>query len=240
MSKIRVRYLKTGKAKYISHLDLMTTMQRAFIRSGFRLKYSEGFNPHPYISVALPLPVGCGSVCELMDIGLHDEEQAKEIQADKIQAKEILADEIKNRVNQSLPEGICISEVYASDRKFSDISWIDISGEMVYDNVAPAGARERLAALFSRGSIIIEKKTKRGLGKIDVAPHIRDISVFNGDAEGDEGNTIMLTVKVSASNPTINTDNVMSIINSGDEPLRPDYAVFTRLKLFDEELIEFR
>jgi len=233
MSKIRVRYLKTGKAKYISHLDLMTTMQRALIRSGFRLKYSEGFNPHPYISVALPLPVGCSSVCELMDISLSGDEQAHDI---------------KDRVNKSLPEGICIDEVYMSERKFSDISWILVSGEMVYDNGAPAGAKERLTELFSRESIIIAKKTKRGLGQIDAAPHIRDVSVFNveakgeakGDAQRDAGNILMLTAKISASNPTINTDNVMSIINSGDEPLWPDYAVFTRLELFDERLIKFR
>ena len=70
MSKIRLLYSKTGKAKYISHLDLMATMRRALLRAGIELKYSEGFNPHPYMSVALPLPVGCSSICELIDIGI--------------------------------------------------------------------------------------------------------------------------------------------------------------------------
>jgi len=191
-----------------------------------------------------------------MDIGLHGEEQAGETQTGKIQADEIQTGKIKDRVNKSLPEGIYISEVYASERKFSDISWIQISGEMVYDNGAPPEAGERLTELFSRKSIIITKKTKRGLTEIDAAPHIRDIGVFIGAAEGnDEGaaegnatgnaegnadNKIIFTAKISAVNPTINTDDIMSIINGGDEPLRPDYAVFTRLILFDEKLIEFR
>ena len=66
MDKLRLRFEKTGRAIYISHLDLMATMQRAFSRAGLELKYSEGFNPHPLISVLLPLSVGTASVCELM------------------------------------------------------------------------------------------------------------------------------------------------------------------------------
>ncbi|MBR0161183.1 MAG: DUF2344 domain-containing protein, partial [Oscillospiraceae bacterium] len=67
MDKLRLRFEKTGRAVWISHLDLMTTMQRAFSRAGYELQYSEGFNPHPLISILLPLSVGAGSVCELMD-----------------------------------------------------------------------------------------------------------------------------------------------------------------------------
>ena len=71
-----MRYLaqfrKTGAAVYVSHLDLMRTMQRAFLRAGFPLAYSEGFNPHAILSMALPLSVGMESVCELMDFRLRD------------------------------------------------------------------------------------------------------------------------------------------------------------------------
>ena len=73
MDKLRLRFEKTGRAIYISHLDLMATMQRAFSRAGFRLQYSEGFNPHPLISILLPLSVGTASVCELMDFRLCEE-----------------------------------------------------------------------------------------------------------------------------------------------------------------------
>ena len=65
--KLRLRFEKTGRAIYISHLDLMRTMQRVFLRADCPLKYSEGFNPHALISILLPLSVGVGSVCELMD-----------------------------------------------------------------------------------------------------------------------------------------------------------------------------
>ena len=55
MDKYRLLFSKTGRAVYISHLDLMRTLTRAFLRAECRLKYSEGFNPHPQISIALPL-----------------------------------------------------------------------------------------------------------------------------------------------------------------------------------------
>ena len=73
MNKLRMRFSKTGRAIYISHLDLMATMQRAFSRAGSRLQYSEGFNPRPQISIALPLSVGTASLCELMDFRLIEE-----------------------------------------------------------------------------------------------------------------------------------------------------------------------
>ena len=71
--KLRLRFEKTGRAIYISHLDLMRTMQRVFLRADCPLKYSEGFNPHALISILLPLSVGVGSVCELMDFQLREE-----------------------------------------------------------------------------------------------------------------------------------------------------------------------
>ena len=68
--KLRLRFRKTGRAVYISHLDLMRTMQRAFSRAEYELEYSKGFNPHPQISISLPLSVGVASLCELMDFKL--------------------------------------------------------------------------------------------------------------------------------------------------------------------------
>ena len=53
MDKLRMKFSKTGRAVYISHLDLMRTITRAFMRSEIPLKYSEGFNPHPNSAAAV-------------------------------------------------------------------------------------------------------------------------------------------------------------------------------------------
>ena len=53
---IRIKFKKTGRLKYISHLDLCRTMQPAMIRAKIPLWYTEGFNPHPKMVFAQPLP----------------------------------------------------------------------------------------------------------------------------------------------------------------------------------------
>ena len=66
----RLLFAKTGRARYISHLDLMRTFQRAFARAGIPIKHTEGFHPHPFVSIALPLSVGYSSECEILEFGL--------------------------------------------------------------------------------------------------------------------------------------------------------------------------
>ena len=62
----RALFQKTGNAVYISHLDLMRLFQRAFKRAELPLTHTQGFNPRPSVSIALPLSVGVESRCELL------------------------------------------------------------------------------------------------------------------------------------------------------------------------------
>jgi radical SAM-linked protein len=70
MQRLRIKFRRGEGLKYISHLDLMRLWQRALNRAGIRLAYSEGFNPHPRLSLAAPLALGVTSQAELMDIML--------------------------------------------------------------------------------------------------------------------------------------------------------------------------
>lgn len=150
--KYRILFSKTGRAAYISHLDLMHTMQRAFSRAGYSLKYSEGFNPHPFMSIALPLSVGCESVCEIMDVTVN--EGLPEC----------------GRLNAALPEGIEITEIYRSDRKISELRYLAIEAEFDYDG-----------DVFEQKSIIVSKKSKKGgFVDTDIRPMIRELSIVNG------------------------------------------------------------
>ena len=216
--RLRLRFSKTGKAKYISHLDLMATMQRALLRAGVELSYSEGFNPHPYMSAALPLPVGCGSVCELMDIGASGEFSPEALPAD---------------ITAALPEGLQVLDVYVPKRKFSGIVWLELKGALYYDYGTPPGAAERLTERFRADSIIISKKTKRGVSDIDIAPLIRNPEF----AKNDE---LTMTIKVSAQNPTINPENLINALDGEYGALKPDFTLFMRTEIFDEDMNVFR
>ena len=74
----RLLFEKTGNAIWMSHLDLMRLFQRAFKRAGLPLTHTQGFNPRPSVSIALPLSVGVESVCELLDFDLDGEPVACE------------------------------------------------------------------------------------------------------------------------------------------------------------------
>ena len=218
MEKLRMRYGKTDKAKYLSHLDLLATMRRALLRANVKLKYSEGFNPHPYMSVALPLPVGCGSECELMDFG---GDGACDLDA------------LPESINAALPGGIEVYEIYTPINKFTGIAFIEIFGVMHYDNGAPPRAAERLNERFKSECIIISKRTKRGMSELNIAPFVKD-AVFSGEG------VVTVTVKLPAQNPTLNPDSIINALEGKYSDLSPLYAAFTRKKIFDSEMNVFR
>ncbi len=68
MQRLRVRFCRGQEVKFISHLDIMRLWQRAIHRAGISLAYSEGYTPHPRISLAAPLALGVTSEAELMDV----------------------------------------------------------------------------------------------------------------------------------------------------------------------------
>ena len=97
MQRLRIRFKRGAEVKFISHLDTMRLWQRALIRAGMPLAYSEGFNPHPRISLAAPLAVGVTSEAELMDV---------------ILTRTVSPHFFINAVSQQLPAGIEILQVY--------------------------------------------------------------------------------------------------------------------------------
>ena len=97
MQRLRIRFSRGQEVKFISHLDIMRLWQRALNRAEIALAYSEGFNPHPRLSLAAPLAVGVTSEAELMDINL---------------TRFVSPHFFTSAVSQQLPPGIEILQVY--------------------------------------------------------------------------------------------------------------------------------
>ncbi len=100
MQRLRVRFHRGDEVKFISHLDIMRLWQRAFHRAGIALAYSEGFNPHPRMSLAAPLALGVTSQVELMDVFC---------------SRQVSPHWFTGAVSQQLPPGIEILQVYQID-----------------------------------------------------------------------------------------------------------------------------
>ena len=150
MSKLRLLFVKEGPAAYISNLDLLRTVQRAFPRTELDIKHSQGFHPHPIISIVLPLPVCQSSDCELLDFEVTQDTDGAGL---------------AEKLNGGLPEGLRI------------LDYLRAEVELDYDRGVPEGAVQALEELFHRQELLIEKRTKRKqLAQVDIAPMIRDIA----------------------------------------------------------------
>lgn len=219
MDKLRMKFSKTGRAVYISHLDLMRTITRAFMRSEIPLKYSEGFNPHPNISIALPLSVGCESVCEIMDFRLRTE---------------LEPEDILTALRVQMPEGIEVLDVYASERKVKDIKWLSVSGVFEYDERSAEDMLPELERSFAAESIVISKRTKKGMSDTDIKPAIKSLEF--GICDGG----IALSTVISAQEPTLNPELLVSALTQLEPEIAPDFAKFRRIQVFDAEMQVFR
>ncbi len=146
-------YEKTDNAKYISHLDFVRAYNRAMRRAKLPVAFSEGFNPHPLLSFALPLPVGCTSRCELLEFRLTEE---------------LPADEIKQRLNAALPLGIKILSVHTGKSRMKKLRYA------LY-RVTPEHMPPSVVKFMEMKEIVIDKKTKSGIKDTDIREDIAEI-----------------------------------------------------------------
>ena len=193
MRKIRVFFTKLGRAKYISHLDSNRCWQRSIKRSGLPVWYTEGFNPHMYLTFPLPLSLGYESKYECVDMKLMED----------------LSDaEVVQRLNDALPLDIRVFACAEPVMDQKEIAWADYDIFLSCDNAAALS--EELSAYFAQEQILVQKKTKKGSKEVDLKPHF---SVLKQEAEA-EG--IALTLRCTTGievniNPSLLLENFSGI-----------------------------
>ena len=217
----RLCFEKTGNAVWISHLDLMRVFQRAFKRAGLPLTHTQGFNPRPSVSIALPLSVGIESVCELLDFDLDGDE--------------IPNDEICRRLNGALIDGIRVREVYSDGRKIKHIAYLDCVLTLEYDAGVPGGAAEAIAALFARQELVVTKKSRNGNTEQNIIPMICSLQVQNPDAH-----TLKIAARICCQNPSLNPMQLSAAIETYLPDLTPNFVACRREAVYDLQETIFR
>lgn len=221
MREVRLRFSKTGRLKYISHLDINRAMGRAFKRAEIPLWYTEGFNPHPYMSFSLPLSLGVESLCESVDIRLIDN---------------ITNEEIKKRMNAVLPADLKIADVYDNFRDNSEIVYSDYVYKFQFaDNEK---ALEKISLLLSADEIMALKKGKQGRKRVLKETNIKPfIDKYNLSIRDD---IIILNIRLLAGgeknlNPSLLFDTIIRLIEMDFE-----WKSIARISLLDKDYKEFR
>ena len=199
MREVRLRFSKQGRLKYISHLDINRAMSRAFKRAEIPLWYTEGFNPHPYMSFSLPLSLGVESLCESVDIRI---------------VGSTTNDEIKNRMNSVLPEGLKVLDVYDDFYDNGEISYSDYVYKFQFDDNALA--LEKIKSILDGDEILALKKGKQGRKKVFKETNIKSfIDKYNISIRDD---TVVLNIRLFAGtdknlNPSLLFDTIIRLID---------------------------
>jgi radical SAM-linked protein len=220
MLRTRLLFEKTGRAQYISHLDLLRTFQRVFLRAGTALRHTEGFNPHPYMSFALPLPVGVESVCELLDFDLEPG---------------TMPESLPERLNATMPEGLRVLSAYHPEMKFADLAYVRLEGRFEYDAGIPEGVVRAFDDLFKRTELIISKKSKKGPVDFDLSPCVKNIGFAIKNK-----NEIAVDAVVSAQNPSVSPENLATAVRTHLSHYTPDFAAFKRIEIYGKDNTVFR
>jgi len=197
----------------------MRTMTRAIRRSGIDLWYTEGFNPHPYMTFALPLSLGMQSVCESMDIRIEGD---------------ATNEDICRALQSVMPDGIFVTAVKEPvlDPKFISFARFSVAFKNAAD---PALLRQKTDTLLSGESLIVQKLGKKGhkkvIKEIDLLQSLQSYSLhLDGDSLVLE--LVLPAGSVSNVNPSLLCDEILKLDPGA-------YYVITRQALLTKDMEAF-
>ncbi len=190
LKTVRVVFSKTGRARFISHLDLVRTMTRVVRRAEIPLWYTEGFNRHPYLTFAAPLSLGFEGLRESMDLRLEED---------------LPYDELVARLNAALPEGF---EAISAAEAVHKVGALAAARYRLRFDCPP----EKIKALLAQAEILVEKRTKKKTMKtLDIRPAFADAQV-SAYGEGTE-----VTVTLPVGNDTVNPSLLLQALNAASD-----------------------
>lgn len=210
---MKIRLIFEKNIRYISHLELMRAMQRILKRSGLPLKYSEGFNPHIILSIAVPIPVGVCGKNEFADFELTEDAQPKEI----LKA-------LKNATDDGIkPVGICVD----CKKSFNSVSLASYKIDIISKDA------DRVIEFLSKSEINTEKKAKGKIKIINLKEYIHRMN-FEKTPDGLTIDCILACGNEKNLNPMLIRKAILN------ENISIEVFNATRLDIFDNDMKEFK
>lgn len=220
MSNYVLKYSRGAEVKYISHLDFVRMFHRSVRRSGLPMSFSQGFNPHPIMTVAMPLSVGVTSDCEYLKIGFDGN---------------FSEDEIKSKLNIALPPGFEIIRARKTEGKELDFAKLD-RAEYIVETELESTFVPDIESFLANDEITVMKKSKSGVKEADIKPHIYELKVIRAD-----GVYVDFDMTVSAGNLyNLKPETVLDAIEKYQPQFKRIFAAVHRKKILagDRELLE--
>ena len=214
MNSVRLWYKKSGLAVYTSHLDMNRCFTRAVRRAGIPLWYTEGFNPHPYLTFLLPLPLGTAGEREPLDIRT---------------VEDISAEEIKKRLNAVLPEGLEIVDVTEARDKANEIVTASYEITARFESEAEAeNFAKTVTDIIGTGTLEAEKRSKRGIKTVNLCEFVRSF-----DAKADRNSAVIHTVLLTGTQQNLNAGLLEETLEKAADT-HPETLTIVRKEIYKE------
>ncbi len=221
--RIRIKFRKYGNMRFVGHLDLMRYFQRAMRRAAIDLAYTEGFNPHPILSFALPLGIGLTSDGEYMDLTVQSTQSSQ----DAIRA-----------LNREMVEGVEVTEyvLLPEDCKKAMASVAAADYILTFRHTEDFTQSEIAAGILDyysgRDAIEVTKKTKKSERVLDLKPLIYRIEPYCNDREDQAGFSLRLSAgSVDNIRPELVIEDLYRFIGRVYDPFN---LAIHRLELYEE------
>jgi radical SAM-linked protein len=203
MQEVRLFFAKQGRGVYISHLDMVRAMARGLSRAGIRVKYTEGFNPIPYLVFGQPLSLGYAGMREVCDFTILSDDMPVEAVASTLAAV--------------MPEVVFPIGTVPPVNKLGAITMADYT--VCLKSKEPV-TKAQVDEVLKKPELIVLKKTKRGEAMTDIAPLIDFLEVAED-----------LTVRcrlACASGLSLNPSYLIKLLNSAYPDAGIDWLSVTR------------
>jgi len=196
---VLVKFRVRGNLRFLSHAEMVKVLERACVRGGIQVQYSQGFNPHPRLSLPLPRSVGVESDDELLCVRID-----KSIGAQEHRSIGDLCSSIKTKLSEQLPEGL---ELVSADvgrgvpQPRLATYLLEVRSEYVNERL-----KARTGALLACESLEVQRQTdhKRAkLKNVDVRGFLKSIEL--------DDNNIEVKCKVSSAG-TIRVDEILRLL----------------------------
>ena len=163
MSNYILKYSRDERVKYISHLDFVRLFHRTVRRTGINFMFSQGFNPHPIMTVAQPLSVGVTSDCEYMKVGFDGDYNEQEL---------------TDTINKAFPPGYKILAVKKVEGREIDLTKLD---RAVYTVELEYEGDSNVNLILEKNELKIMKKSKSGIKESDIRPYIYSVEKISDE-----------------------------------------------------------
>lgn len=211
-----IQHTKADSIKFVGHLDLQKTLQRNLSRSGLKMAFSKGFNPHMLMSSAQPLSVGMSSDAEYITVELLDAPEAGAVQ---------------DALNASAPEGIHYPKVIQVEPWTpAPMALLDAVKTQIRMPSTEAFAERLKQIIEETGPLTVLTRNKKGIEK---EKDLRPMILPGAEVTWDQGFTVLTVMTMAGSRNHLNLDHLIQYLRENTEGLSPDRFIhLKRLEMY--------